>query len=645
MSFIAPLMFALGGAIMAGIVAMYLLRLRREERTVSSTFLWNQLVRDIEANAPWQRLRHNWLLWLQLLIALLLGLALARPFFATSGVSGRNLILIIDRSASMGATDVGENRLAAAKAEAIRLVDQLPDGARATVMAIGGELDVPAAATTDRRELRNAINGITLRLGGGSDMEQALNLAGALAAREAESEVAILTDGQVTVPTSATLPAKIRYFPVGADGNNQAVAAVSLSELAPGSLTFFARVRNESSESVRRRLTVQLDGQLFKAYDLEIPPGQEQTVTEDVAATAQTVEARLDGADSLPSDDVAWAVRPSTDPIPVRLVTPGNRFLATGLGLMPRVQVNAYLTETATFTDTPVLTVLDASLPDPLPEGNLLFIAPYRSTEYFSVTGALDRPVPRPAPTDDPLLRNVELGEINILRAGRIENAPWSHNVIDSASGSLLIAGEINGRRIAVLGFDLHDSDLPLNIAFPLLLSNLVGYLAPGSGGESANVPPDQPLVIPLASDIAEVQITRPDGSVVACDAEPDEERPCLIKDSVATLDGSATNQAGIYVAAIRRGGETIATQRYVVNGYSESEAVITPVQVLDIAQIDGQVVGSKETEQAQAGKDEWWRPLALIAFVVLLIEWIVAQRGGLTRLRLWWRTRRAAQG
>ncbi len=54
-------------------------------------------------------------------------------------------------------------------------------GARATVMAIGGELDVPAAATTDQRELRNAINGITLRLGGGSDMEQALNLAGALA--------------------------------------------------------------------------------------------------------------------------------------------------------------------------------------------------------------------------------------------------------------------------------------------------------------------------------------------------------------------------------------------------------------------------------------------------------------------------------
>ncbi len=90
MNFIAPLMFIVGGVAMAGIVTMYLLRLRREERTVSSTFLWSQLVRDVEANAPWQRLRHNWLLWLQLLIALLLAFALARPFLPTAGVSGQS---------------------------------------------------------------------------------------------------------------------------------------------------------------------------------------------------------------------------------------------------------------------------------------------------------------------------------------------------------------------------------------------------------------------------------------------------------------------------------------------------------------------------------------------------------------------------
>src|SRR5690606_36222092 len=39
------------------IVLLHMLRLRRTEMPVSSTFLWQQLVRDREANAPWQRLR------------------------------------------------------------------------------------------------------------------------------------------------------------------------------------------------------------------------------------------------------------------------------------------------------------------------------------------------------------------------------------------------------------------------------------------------------------------------------------------------------------------------------------------------------------------------------------------------------------
>src|SRR5918997_1223896 len=87
------------------IVAMYLLKLRRDERTVSSTFLWRRMVRDVEANAPWQKLRRNILLLLQLLVLLALMFALARPFIRTTGISGKNLIIVVDRSASMAATD------------------------------------------------------------------------------------------------------------------------------------------------------------------------------------------------------------------------------------------------------------------------------------------------------------------------------------------------------------------------------------------------------------------------------------------------------------------------------------------------------------------------------------------------------------
>ncbi len=72
---------------------------------VSSTMLWQKLLRDREANAPWQKLRRNLLLLLQLLILAALVLALARPFFPISSVISGSTVVLLDGSASMQATD------------------------------------------------------------------------------------------------------------------------------------------------------------------------------------------------------------------------------------------------------------------------------------------------------------------------------------------------------------------------------------------------------------------------------------------------------------------------------------------------------------------------------------------------------------
>ena len=98
MSFLTPLGFL--GLLLAGpIVLMYMLRLRRREVLVSSTFLWQQVLQDNEANTPWQRLRRNLLLLLQLLILALLAFALARPFVVVPAVSTGQIALLLDASA------------------------------------------------------------------------------------------------------------------------------------------------------------------------------------------------------------------------------------------------------------------------------------------------------------------------------------------------------------------------------------------------------------------------------------------------------------------------------------------------------------------------------------------------------------------
>ena len=95
-----------------------MLRLRRRDVPVGSTFLWQQLVRDVEANAPWQRLRFSWLLLVQLLIAALVVLAAARPFTAQTSDLAANVVLIVDTSASMATRTDDEDRMALARERA-----------------------------------------------------------------------------------------------------------------------------------------------------------------------------------------------------------------------------------------------------------------------------------------------------------------------------------------------------------------------------------------------------------------------------------------------------------------------------------------------------------------------------------------------
>ncbi|MFI5293148.1 MAG: BatA domain-containing protein, partial [Candidatus Limnocylindrales bacterium] len=118
MPFITPL--ALAGLVFIPVVlAMYMLKLRRDRAVVPSTLLWSRLLTDVEANAPWQRLRRSPLLLLQLLLVIALVLLAARPFLERPAGLARDIVLVMDTSASMGATDVAPDRLAAARAAAI----------------------------------------------------------------------------------------------------------------------------------------------------------------------------------------------------------------------------------------------------------------------------------------------------------------------------------------------------------------------------------------------------------------------------------------------------------------------------------------------------------------------------------------------
>src|SRR5260221_12976651 len=104
MNFLAPAGFAFAAAIPV-VILFYLVKRKRVVKLVSSTLLWQKFLAETQASAPFQRLRHNWLLILQLLMLTLAVFALARPYFAGSTRSNGLRVLILDASASMRSKD------------------------------------------------------------------------------------------------------------------------------------------------------------------------------------------------------------------------------------------------------------------------------------------------------------------------------------------------------------------------------------------------------------------------------------------------------------------------------------------------------------------------------------------------------------
>ena len=140
------------------VILLYVLRLKRKERVISSTLLWQTALRDLQANAPWQKLRSSLLMWLQILFLVVAILALIRPAIKVLAGGGQSIAIIMDSSASMAATDVAPSRLGFAKSEASRLINALSSGDEAMLISAGAQTRVLTPLTTAKNQIKSALN-------------------------------------------------------------------------------------------------------------------------------------------------------------------------------------------------------------------------------------------------------------------------------------------------------------------------------------------------------------------------------------------------------------------------------------------------------------------------------------------------------
>ncbi|HEX9998780.1 MAG TPA: VWA domain-containing protein, partial [Abditibacterium sp.] len=331
MSLIAPLNFVFA-ALLGGIVLLYVLRLKRKERVVPSSLLWQSAIRDLQANAPWQKLRSSLLMWLQLAFLALAVLALVRPALKMLSSGGQTIAVVIDSSASMQATDVSPSRYDRARNEANRLIGSLAATDSGTLIAAGAPTRVLAPLTGDKSALKRAV-ALAQPADTGADLREAIVLAASLLKDKRNPQIYVLSDG-ATAPLQEINVGKagLQFVKIGTRSDNLALTALDARRGygASNRAQIFATVSNFSPRTQKINLELSRDGDLVEVRPLEIPAasknsagerqgGQKSVLFEDLPFDSGQFSAKFDLRDDLASDNIAYARLATQRPIRVLL--------------------------------------------------------------------------------------------------------------------------------------------------------------------------------------------------------------------------------------------------------------------------------------------------------------------------------------
>jgi hypothetical protein len=603
MNFLAPTAFAFLAAIPV-VVVFYLLKRKRVVKLVSSTMLWQKFLAETQASAPFQRLRKNWLLILQIILLLLAVLALSRPYFATKMKPAQLRVIILDASASMQAADEAPSRFEKARAEALKWVDSLAGSDQMVVLQAGASTEVKQSATTEKAALRRALQACVCS-DGPTRLVPALRMAESLVRDQKDAEIHLFSDGAVPELRefeNKALP--LVYHRIGKSGNNQGIVALDVRANPENARqrAIYVSVANFASNGVATELELLLDDKMIETRPLKLGAGE--TVPQVFLASQSrdgVFTVRLTGGDDLAADDQASIVSLLPRPVKVLLVSRGNRFLEKAL----RAAANVELTVEADLTDPGAkfdFVVLDNIVPSAWPKGNVLAFHVV-NTNWTETVSRVETPAIVDWKTSHPLLRYAGFDNVAIAESLVAKTPNWAVSLADTPQAPLMLAGELGRQRIIWIGFDPLESNWPLRISYPIFIANAVEWLNP------ANTKSAQLLI--KSGEAARFALTKPETSAQII-LPGGAAKTIALETNATELVFGETYKQGIY--HLRLGTNDSA---FCVNLLDAAESNIKPRDELLL----GKYTKVTATTLHRANM-ELWRTIAALGLLVLLGEW-----------------------
>ena len=627
-------------ALAGGIVLLYILKLKRVKVPVSSTLLWDRAVQDFKANAPWQKLRRNLLMILQIVALVLLALALARPFVFGTALTGGRTVLLIDTSASMQARDVSPDRLGEALNAASALVADFARNDEGMVIAAGPTPRILASFTKNKNDLLAALRQVRGDAGGVADLDAALGLISTLAKGTA-TRVVIFSDGAVPdLSPFATTDLRIDFYPVGVSGDNLAIVGAGARQNPfTDEFELFVALHNYYGLPEEADVTLSVNGDVLDVRTVELNAGQRsEVVLTGLPYIPDPVRVEIDRDDPLREDNQAFIVMPRQVRYKVALCATGESVLLRQvLHSLPRIDLYSY--EDGALTTTRALAegesapridvwVVEGDAPSEIdPTASYLYIdtlehpfLPVVPSTKAELDFLADPPVvPTVVGLDrgHPVLRFINIGDLRLAAMRRSQIQPWGRVIVDASEGPLIVEGSLEGQHTIYLAFNIYDSDFPLRAAFPMFMANTINYLGQASAGnigQSAAAGERVNLVAPILA--SRVEVTDPAGEARSID--------------LGTRDYTLgnTTQVGIYHLAYYDEGDALVEEADMpVSLIDDAESNIAPAGTIRVQGAEEALAGADSAQEIVGRREvrtnrEFFTWLIAVVLLIMAVEW-----------------------
>ncbi|MCH8842735.1 MAG: VWA domain-containing protein [SAR324 cluster bacterium] len=609
MIWIAPTAFWLG-FILFVILAMHAIRQHRTRLPTSTLHIWIRLALESRTSFRLGRLVVDVPMALQLLFAALLILALAQPLWRAEFEAGKDIILLLDMSASMKARDGEGIRFDRARERALELLEHLGPGQRMALIAMTRTPEIVEPFTNDKGRLQAALSTIS-PTDGTADLDAGLAFALGLIKDPGERQVVLIGDGAYHGVDEAVvlLNQYVQFLPVGSDVENVGIIQFAyrknIAPLEGGEL--LVGLRNFAAESRGVTVRIEIAGVEVMNHNIEVAPGDPISLVIPVPDEIQGVaRAFLEPADGLLTDNRAYAVVGQIPAASILLVGEPDAALLAALRSIPHAKVtfhNGVMSEEigGAYANYDLL-VFNRVRPPMLEKGTVLVIGEVSPQGGVRSDGWVEKNRITSWHTGNTLLRALQPRQMWVAQAMRLFPDSETIALVSGAEGPLITLRDSGKIRVVTMGFDLRDDGFAVDSVFPVFLSNLVDSVRPEAGWEpSQRVRAGETYVWRRLYGGRGLKVTGPQGQFWSY---PEEMR---------SVHFQHTEITGIYTFETDR-----QLQRLSVNllDAAESQIDINPL-----------VLGRPQTENRETtglSTFDIWPLLILLGLLVLLIEWLI---------------------